>query len=136
MGDYMPEEVDILDMDYIQGSAIYKDMAPKERLRFNHIVRQLIYETENAFTATEYYYLAMLKLMGEDIEKFLLKGNPSEVDSDLRKEYRMMAEDILGHMEKHRESKRTVADSTKKLKELIREEAKNGDTDKGKVSAN
>jgi len=132
----MPEELDLLDMDYIQGSAIYKDMTAKERLRFNHIVRQLIYETENAFTATEYYYLAMLKLMGEDIERFILKSGPSEVDSDLRKEYRMMAEDILGHMEKHRESKRTVSDSTKKLKELIVEEAKNGYTDKGKISAN
>jgi len=94
-----------------------------------------MYETENAFTATEYYYLAMLKLMGEDIEKYMIKNRIENVDEELRKEYRMMAEDILEHMEKHRESKRVVNDSTKRLKELIREEAmNNGNTDKGKAS--
>ncbi len=131
----MADEIDMEDIKFIEGSESYKSMSKPERLRFNHIVRQLMYETENAFTATEYYYLAMLKLMGEDIEKYMIKNRIENVDEELRKEYRMMAEDILEHMEKHRESKRVVNDSTKRLKELIREEAmNNGNTDKGKAS--
>lgn len=132
----MTEEIDMEDIKFIQGSESYKNMSQKERLRFNHIVRQLMYETENAFTASEYYYLAMLKLMGEDIETHMLKMNLENVDDSLRKEYRMMAEDILGHMSKHRESKRVAVDSTKRLKELIREEAQaNANDNKGKTTS-
>lgn len=132
----MSDEVDMLDVAFIQGSESYKAMSTKERLRFNHIVRQLMYETEQAFTATEYYYLAMLKFMGEDIEVHMMKMKMENVDADLRKDYRMMAEDILGHMQKHRENQRVTSDSTKKLKELMESEVKNGTTDSGKVSAN
>jgi hypothetical protein len=105
---------------YLTASDFFKTISPDRRNRLFEIDAKFHEDTQSELSDVDYYNLATLQLMIEDIDRNIARaGGVGMVPPEMVTDQRKAKETIIGIMQKWREGKKAANSSLGSLKEAI-----------------